>query len=174
MISIARTKDDRRIVSELRARGEEGNKDSYKFLRGENNRQMNVVDELIANGVSVKDIFLFFLFFFFTYSVPPSGKYMVTMVNAITEFWEDIGGMNETTNEVNGMPELCVERKTVDGMLVEISCVKIEENLKKVKNGKAAGLDDMPYDFYKNGGRCVTEKLYALFKEIWVNERVPD
>ena len=72
------------------------------------------------------------------------------------------------------MPEFCMDRKTVDGMNVEISCAEIEENFKKLKNGKAAGFDDIPYEFYKNGGRGVTDKLYTLFKEIWVNERVPD
>ena len=33
---------------------------------------------------------------------------------------------------------------------------------------------DIPYEFYKNGDRGVTDKLYILFKEIWVSERVPD
>ena len=42
MISMAGAKNERRIVSELRARGEEGSTDWYKFLRGKNNRQMNV------------------------------------------------------------------------------------------------------------------------------------
>ena len=42
------------------------------------------------------------------------------MVNAITEFWENIGGMNETTSEVNVMPELLyVERTTLYGMNIE-------------------------------------------------------
>ena len=46
------------------------------------------------------------------------------------------------------------------------SCAEIEENLKKIKNGRAAGFDDIPYEFYKNGSRGVTDKLYTLFKEI--------
>ena len=51
---------------------------------------MNVVDELIVNGMSVKD------------------KIAMVMVYAITEFWEDNGGMYETTNEVNDMSEFCI------------------------------------------------------------------
>ena len=58
-------------------------------------------------------------------------------------------------------------------MNLEISCVEIEENV-KLKNGKAAEFDDLLYELYEDGGRCVTEKLYALFKEMWVNERAPD
>ena len=129
MISMARAKDEWRIVSKLRAKGEEDSKDWCKIIRGDKNEQINMVDELIVNGVtgvSVED--------------------KVTMVNAITEFWEDISGMNETTNVVNYMPELCVEGKTVDGMNAEISCAEIEENLRKLENGKAARFDNIPYE----------------------------
>ena len=29
----------------------------------------------------------------------------------------------------------------------------------KISNNKSAGLDDIPHEFYKNGGECVVEKM---------------
>ena len=55
----------------------------------------------------------------------------------------------------------------------EITCEEITECLKKVKNDKAAGIDGIPYEFYKNGGEWMIERLYELFKEIWKEEKVP-
>lgn len=55
--------------------------------------------------------------------------YKETMVNVITEYWWKLGGMNETTNIVNDMPELCNERKALDGVNAEICCEEIENEI---------------------------------------------
>ncbi|KAF2356808.1 hypothetical protein FHG87_012445 [Trinorchestia longiramus] len=48
----------------------------------------------------------------------------------------------------------------------EITSVEIETFLKKVKNGKASGPDDIPYEFYKHSGESFIEMLRSLFDEM--------
>ena len=48
--------------------------------------------------------------------------------------------------------------------------------LKKLKNGKAAGIDEIPYEMHKWGGGSarMVDLLVCLFKAIWTEERVPE
>ncbi|KAF2355532.1 hypothetical protein FHG87_013708 [Trinorchestia longiramus] len=55
----------------------------------------------------------------------------------------------------------------------DITSVEIETFLKKVKNGKASGPGEIPYEFYKHSGGSIIEMLRCLFDEIWRSERVP-
>ena len=55
----------------------------------------------------------------------------------------------------------------------EISKEEIERYLKKLKKNKAAGNDEIPYEFYKEGGKGMVEGIYQLFKKIWNEEKVP-
>ncbi|KAF2350820.1 hypothetical protein FHG87_018427 [Trinorchestia longiramus] len=56
----------------------------------------------------------------------------------------------------------------------EITSVEIETFFKKLKNWKASGPDDIPYEFYKHSGESIIEMLRCLCDEIWRSERVPD
>ncbi|KAF2354491.1 hypothetical protein FHG87_014754 [Trinorchestia longiramus] len=56
----------------------------------------------------------------------------------------------------------------------EMTSVEIETFLKKVKNGKASGPNDIPNEFYKHSDESIIEMLRCLFDEIWRSERVPD
>ena len=47
----------------------------------------------------------------------------------------------------------------------EINSEEVKDALKKVKN-KLVGLDVIPYEFYKNRGECVVQKICALFNQI--------
>ena len=55
----------------------------------------------------------------------------------------------------------------------EINSEEVKDALKKVKNKKSAGLDQIPYEFYKNRGECVVEKICALFNQIMKEGTTP-
>ena len=48
-----------------------------------------------------------------------------------------------------------LERKNADELNEPISREEVEACLRKQKNCKAAGMDEIPYELYKNGGRAV-------------------
>ena len=43
---------------------------------------------------------------------------------------------------------------------------------KKPKNGKAAGLDETPYEMYKNRGEGLIDIMTVLFNCVWEEEKV--
>ena len=45
--------------------------------------------------------------------------------------------------------------------------------IKLLKNGKAAGPDNIPVEALKTDLKMTTEMLYPLFKKIWEEEEVP-
>ncbi|KAK4322675.1 hypothetical protein Pmani_006576 [Petrolisthes manimaculis] len=74
LIRKARVVDDKKVIESLRAKGDEGGKEWYDLLRGEKQERIRV-DVLVVGGNIVMDT--------------------RDKVNAIQEFWEDIGGVNE-------------------------------------------------------------------------------
>ena len=68
---------------------------------------------------------------------------------------------------------MTLERKDADELNRRISREEVEVCLKKQKNYKAAGLDEIPYELYKNGGDVVVDGMTELFNRVWEDERVP-
>jgi hypothetical protein len=59
-----------------------------------------------------------------------------------------------------------------------ISCDKpskaeIRKTIMTLKNGKAAGLDDIPAEVIKSDMKTATNMLHSLFSKIWEREKVP-
>lgn len=50
---------------------------------------------------------------------------------------------------------------------------EVENAIKLLKNNKAPGLDELPAEVFKNGGRELRAKLHCLFCKIWSEEVVP-
>ena len=150
LVRKARVNEEIGIISELRRKGEEGGRDWYKFLRGEESRKIGKVDELIVNGETLRE--------------------KESMIKAVEDFWEDIGGMNEPERELGTITQI---RKIEEEMDEEMSLEEIERYVKKLKNGKAAGMDGIPNEFYKEGGQSMIEGMHELFKCIWREEEVP-
>ena len=46
--------------------------------------------------------------------------------------------------------------------------------VERLKNNKAAGMDEIPYEMYKYGGESAIGRLTDLFNVVWTNECVPD
>ena len=68
---------------------------------------------------------------------------------------------------------LKIKTKDLSSIDCEIQRGEIEELLKCLKNGKATGMDGIPYELYKYGGEKVVDVLWCLFNEVWREERVP-
>ncbi|KAF2344329.1 Reverse transcriptase domain [Trinorchestia longiramus] len=151
MIYEARVKDERQKVENIRNKGPDGIKEWYNFIQGNNRSNEIQIHELVV-GCKVSD----------------HGQ----MVKAVVDFWEDIGGMNKPL--IDEEPVTLQIGEYVLKIENEITSVEIETLLKKVKNGKASGPDDIPYEFYKHSGESKIEMLRCLFDEIWRSERVPD
>ena len=73
------------------------------------------------------------------------------------------------------MKEGCftLERKDANELNERISREEIEESVKRQNNGRATGPDDIPFEFYKNGGEMVIDRMTELFNRAWEEERVP-
>ena len=80
------------------------------------------------------------------------------------EFWEDVGGVGEVLEVREGC--LTLERKDGNELNVRVSREEVEKCVKRQKNGKAAGPDDIPYKFYKNVGDRVIDRMTELFNQV--------
>ena len=147
----AKVKCERDVIEALREKGQEGGREWYRFMRGEGMLDRENIESLKVNGECITD--------------------RERMKVSIREFWEDVGGVGE----VFDVRAECVtlERKDANELNERISKQEVEKCVKKQKNGKAAGPDDIPYEFYKNGGEIVVEKMNKLFNQVWMEERVP-
>ena len=50
---------------------------------------------------------------------------------------------------------------------------EIEKVVRCLKNGKAAGMDGLPYEMFKFGGTAVIDMLLELYNSVWNEEKVP-
>jgi hypothetical protein len=55
----------------------------------------------------------------------------------------------------------------------EISVEDFEEVLKKSKNRKSPGMDDIYIELLKYGGLCLKEGLLNVFNQIWKSHEIP-
>ena len=140
---------DRSVIQSLKERGLKGGREWYRFMRGERTSGNEHVESLKVNGVCVTD--------------------KDEIKAEIKRFWEEIGGIGEEYE----VREDCVtlERKDADALNERISREEVERCVKRLKNGKAAGMDDIPYEFFKNGGEAVIDWMTDLFNRVWEEER---
>ena len=55
----------------------------------------------------------------------------------------------------------------------EISKTEIRKALSSLKNGRAAGTDNIPPEALREGGKGIVDQLYHLFNLIWTTEEMP-
>ena len=77
------------------------------------------------------------------------------------------------------MKELERERRENDGERVNLEVEKISkeevrENMKRMKNGKAVGPDDIPVEVWKCLGEIALELLTKLYNRTMESERMPE
>ena len=112
----------------MKAKGEEGSREWFRYLRGD--KVDSKIDEIIVRGERIQN--------------------RSEIAKEIKLFWEDIGGMN--ANDLVPMDiEFKITQKDLHEIDREIDIREIEEVLKKLKLGKAAGMDEVPYEMYEYG-----------------------
>ena len=153
MIRKAVERHEKNVINELREKGEEGQKEWYKFMRDQqlkvtDVKELRINDEIVSGVEEIK--------------------------NAISEHWKRVGGMNDETQNETEMPVFEMGQKRLDEMDDEPDEEEIRKVCEMLKNGKAAGNDRIPYEMYKFGGRTMLEKMKELYVEIWRNEKVPE
>ena len=148
----AKTRCEKSVIEKLREKGLEGGREWYRFLRGESVNETEQVECLSVNNELVTDV--------------------EKMKECIKNFWENIGGMSETFE----VREECVtlERKEAGELNERISREEVKTCVEKQRNCKAAGMDEIPYEFYKNGGNVMIDRMTELFNRVWEDERVPN
>ena len=93
------------------------------------------------------------------------------IVNEIKRFWEEIGCMNEECIQLNG--NVSLSKHEAENMDEKISVDEVKKVTQHLKNCKAAEIDGVPYEMYKNGGECMYERLADLYNVVWNVYRMP-
>ena len=151
MIRDAKVKCERNTIQSLKEKGLQGGREWYRFMRGESVTENEDVKALKVNDEYVTD--------------------EEEMKEAVKMFWEDIGGVGEVFHARGEC--LTLERKDAGELDEWISIDEVKKCIKRQKNGKAAGPDEIPYEMYKNGGETVIERMTDVFNRVWREEKVP-
>ena len=146
----AKSKCERNVIQSLREKGMVGGREWQNFLRGES-KSNNECESLKVNGEVITD--------------------KVRMKESVKEFWEEVGGVGQ----VYDVRENCITLESTESNELNeiISKEEVALCLKKQKNGKSPGPDDIPYELYKNGGALIVDGMTALFNCVWEEEKVP-
>ena len=150
MIKNARGVIERERLHEMRAKGKEGSKEWFRYLRGDNINDK--IDEILVNGKRIQE--------------------RTEIVRKVKVFWENIGGMNEDVQMQRDI-DFRITMRDLHEIDSVIDKHEVEEVLKHLKYGKAAGIDDVPYEMFKNGGETVVGMLLKLYNKVWSEEKVP-
>ena len=126
LIRKARINVEGEIVENLTAKSEEGGRDWYRFLRGEDDSEQVNMKELIVNDRIVKE--------------------ENERAEVIKYFWEEIGGVSEPVGPSEVHMEM--ERSIMENMDDEVSKDETERYIKHLKTGKTAGRHEIPNEFY--------------------------
>ena len=147
----AKVKCERSTIQSLKEKGLEGGREWYIFLRGERMNETKDVKGLRVNGEWVTD--------------------EKEIKESVKKFWEDIGGVGEIFDARGECVSL--ERMNGDELNEWIRIDEVKKCVERQSNGKAAGLDEIPYEMYKNGGEVGIERMTDLYNRVWRDERVP-
>ena len=131
LIREAMTKHEREEVERIRNKGEEGQKEWYRMLKGEGRENENG-SELVVNEEKLRN--------------------RGDIKREIKRFWEEIGRGEEGEGDIEWnleMEEIIMPEEEIRDLERE----EIREGLRKLKKGKAAGPDGIPNELYKEGGK---------------------
>ncbi|XP_039311154.1 uncharacterized protein LOC120359015 [Solenopsis invicta] len=101
----------------------------------------------------------------------------ISKVEWTNHFTKLIGGENEES-ETEQEDRRGVERRQPGDQVTrdmdDLSEAEIIEALRRLKKGKAAGIDRIPMEAWKFGGSRVKKRLVNLLKEIWQKKEIPE
>ena len=70
-------------------------------------------------------------------------------------------------HQINGDPNVLTGQESTNGDDYPILREEVEAAIRSLKNGKAAGVDNVPAELIKHGGKAVIDILTAICNKIW-------
>ena len=103
------------------------------------------------------------------------GKTLITSPEGILNRWVEHfdSVLNQPSNFDMSVLDKLPQWEVNPDLAIPPSLKEIEESIKQLSAGKAAGADGIPPDVYKYGGPMIAEQLLKLFKQSWIEGRVP-
>ena len=95
----------------------------------------------------------------------------------LTSYWSSLGnGTSQDTSPATDHADRLVSKvplpDSLNSIMFDIKHLKAA--IKKLRNGKATGKDNIPGEFLKNGGEILDNALHSLFQKIKLCEKIPD
>ena len=118
---------ERNRINEFVMKGKRGGRDWYAFLRRDKSE-----NDLRGDGLNVEGMYV---------------TERTMLAEAVKKFWEDVGGMNDLFTPGGNVVSL--ECKNLSGMDEEITNEEVKRVVERLKNNKAAGMDEIPYEMSK-------------------------
>lgn len=98
-------------------------------------------------------------------------KTEIDIQNRWKEYFTEIYTQQENPTEIGSRNQNYQE---LDISTDQIRKDEVNRAINKLKNGKAAGKDNIPADLITAGGEAVAELIFCLLTKIWNKEEVPD
>ena len=157
LIGKAMMEHEKNVITSLRQKGMQGGKEWYRFLRNEKVSEDETIHKILVNGVEITE--------------------KTEMIKEIEAFWRDITTKKEDTEAINTnliSMKRCEDEYELKKLIRDIDITEVEKSLKDAKNNKAPGIDTIPYEMYKHGGKTTTRTLMELFNDVWEKEEIPE
>ena len=92
--------------------------------------------------------------------------------HSIMARWRNYFSQLLNVHEVNNIRQ--AEIHTVEPLVLEPSAFEVELAIEKLKNHKSPGIDQIPAELIKAGGRTIRCEIHKLIISIWNKEELPD
>ena len=103
------------------------------------------------------------------------GKTLITEPTGILNRW--VEHFDSVLNQPSDFDMSVLDRipqwEVNAGLAVPPTLKEVEDSIKQLSAGKAAGADGIPPDIYKHGGPAIRKQLHQLFKQCWNEGEVP-
>ena len=148
-INKAMQNEEERKLEEIRKK--KSNREWWLYLKEDENKEEDKEIDLKINGEITND----------------QGK----IENFIKNYWEELGKKDNIELRNQPIKMTCKQLKSEQNY--KIDKIDIHMHLQKLMNMKTAGPDEIPNEFYKEGGEKIETALETLFEKIDEDEQVP-
>ena len=97
---------------------------------------------------------------------------LVTDCHSILAKWRNHFSQMLNVNGVNGIGR--TEIYTAEPLVPEPSAFEFETAIEKIKRRRSPGIDKIPAEFIKAGGRTIRPEVHKLINSIWNKDKCPE
>ena len=97
---------------------------------------------------------------------------MVTGSYSILARWRDYFSRLLNVHRAHDVRQ--TETHTAEPLVPEPSVFEVELAIEKLKSHKSPGIDQIPAELIKEGGRTIRYQIYKLIVSIWNKEELPE